>query len=116
MVFDLTEKTGCHLKSSWWEKWFKAMRIDTCAIVQWLLSNIDEMTIGLERMDGENIQRHAPQWMARNRSTNDGSNVKGVERNKQSFDWTSNIDLENQKMVCDYLYQEKTLLQLIKIG
>jgi hypothetical protein len=67
--------------------------MNTCAIVQWLLSNIDEINMEFWRISFENIHKQAPQWILRNISINDGSNVKGVERNRQSFIVTSKINL-----------------------
>jgi len=68
--------------------------MNTWAIVEWLLSKIDEINIGFWRISLDKIQRQAPQWIARNISINDGSNVNGVERNRQSLDVTSKIDLQ----------------------
>jgi hypothetical protein len=67
--------------------------MNTCAIVQELWSKIDEINIGFWRISFEKIHKQEPQWIARNISINDGSNVKGVERNTQSLDVISNIDL-----------------------
>ncbi len=72
---------------------FWKIKINTCAMVEWLWSKIEEISTGLWRISLEIMHRHAPQWIARNRSINDGSKVNGVARNIQSFDVTSKIDL-----------------------
>ncbi len=64
------------------------------SIPEWLLLKIDEINIGFWRISWDRIQRQALQWIARNISINDGSNVNGVERNRQSLDVTSKIDLQ----------------------
>ena len=77
----------------------EVVQINTCAIVQWLLSKIEEICIGFWRISLEKIHRQAPEWIARKISTKDGSNVNGVERNKQSFASTAKTDLNKFLML-----------------
>lgn len=62
--------------------------------MQPLLLKTDDIKTGFWRISLDKTQRQAPQWTARNISIKDGSNVKGVARNKHSFDVTLKIDLK----------------------